>query len=75
MSGVEINTGPVACGQWISRWASRICYALARLASIILKSYSSLHGLVLIVATKKYHYKYFNYKTDILIDALATNTT
>ena len=38
-SGVEINTGPLARGQWISCWASRICFALARLASKMLKSY------------------------------------
>ena len=38
-AGVEINTGPLAHGQWISCWASRICFALARLASKILKLY------------------------------------
>ena len=36
---VEINTGPLARGQLISCWASRICFALARLASTILKLY------------------------------------
>ena len=36
-AGVEINTGPLARGQWISCWASRICFALARLASKILE--------------------------------------
>ena len=39
VAGVEINTGPLARGQWISCWASRICFALARLASKILKPY------------------------------------
>ena len=34
---VEINTGPVACGQWICFGASEICYPLARLACKILK--------------------------------------
>ena len=37
LSGVEINTGPVARGQWIFLWASEICYPLARLACKILK--------------------------------------
>ena len=50
-AGVEINNGPLARGQWISCWASRIWFALARLASKILKPYLSLHGLVLILAT------------------------
>ena len=34
-SGVEINTGTLARGQWIFCWASRICFALDRLASEI----------------------------------------
>ena len=38
-AGVEINTGPLARGQWISCRASKICFALARLASKILKPY------------------------------------
>ena len=38
-AGVEINTGPLARGQWISCWASRNCFALVRLASKILKLY------------------------------------
>ena len=38
-SGVEINTGLLARGQWISYWASRICFALARLASKIFIPY------------------------------------
>ena len=36
-TGMEIYTGPLARGQWISCWASRICFALARLASKNLK--------------------------------------
>ena len=36
---VEINTGQLACGQLISCWASRICFALTQLASRILKPY------------------------------------
>ena len=36
-SGVEINTGPVARGQWICCRASEICYPLTRLACKILK--------------------------------------
>ena len=36
-SGVEINTGLVARGQWICCRASEICYPLARLAFKILK--------------------------------------
>ena len=36
-SGVEINTGPVARGQWICCRASEICNSLARLACKILK--------------------------------------
>ena len=39
LAGVEINTGPLARGQWISCRASRICFALARLASKISKPY------------------------------------
>ena len=38
-TGVEINTGPLARGLLISWRASRICFALARLASKILKPY------------------------------------
>ena len=38
-TGVEINTSPLARGQLIFCWASRIFYALARLASKILKLY------------------------------------
>ena len=34
---VEINTGPVARGQWFCCLASKICYPLARLACKILK--------------------------------------
>ena len=36
-AGVEINTGPVARGQWFSYRASKICNQLARLAFKILK--------------------------------------
>ena len=36
-TGVEINTGPVARGQWICCRASEICYPLAWLACKILK--------------------------------------
>ena len=38
-AGIEINTGPLARGQLISCWAFRICFALAQLASKILKPY------------------------------------
>ena len=36
-SGVEINTGPLARGQWFRCRASEICYPLACLACKILK--------------------------------------
>ena len=50
-AGVEINTGPLARGQWISCRASRICFALARLASKNCKTLLlSWHELVLILA-------------------------
>ena len=48
-TGVEIDTGPVAHGQWICCRASKICYPLARLAYKILKTQLlRLHGLMLI---------------------------
>ena len=37
IAGVEINTGPVARGQWFFCRASKICYQLTRLACKILK--------------------------------------
>ena len=43
-AGVEINTGPMARGQWICSRASEIYYPLARLACKLLR----LHGVVLI---------------------------
>ena len=50
-AGVEINTGPLARGQWISCRASGICFALARLASKNFKTLLlSWHELVLILA-------------------------
>ena len=68
-AGVEINTGPLAHGQWISCWASSICFALARLASKILKPYSWVY----MVPVRKF-YKYSLWKGyGILKDMLRKN--
>ena len=59
--GVEINTGPLSRGQWTSCWASRICFALTRLASKILKhSTSEFTWFSVNFSHRKNQYKYFN---------------
>ena len=53
ISEVEINTGLLVRGQWISCWASRICFALAPLSQYNFETLLlSLHGLVFILTTE-----------------------